>query len=135
MKPLLPISQPGASKNRNTRPHFNGWAWVIALSPSAYWLVTRVAPLVNLSNDDSRIVLTVIFFAHWVICLFDSNKLRDVAVRLSAWWGILIPPVYLFLRAKRLGRGHVLFALWFGAHVAGFAIAILLLVAGGASRP
>lgn len=135
MEPLPPISQPGASKNRNTCPPSNGWAWVIALSPSAYWLVTGMASLVNLSNDDIRMVLTVIFFAHWSVCLFDSNKLRDVAVRLSAWWGILIPPLYLFLRAKKLGRGHLLFALYFGAHVAGFAIAILLLVAGGASRP
>ena len=52
--------------------------------------------------------------ANAVLAYLDHRRLQNLGVDVSLTWGILLPPIYLGIRAKKVGRGGWLAALWLG---------------------
>lgn len=54
------------------------------------------------------------FIANAVLAVIDQDKMRKQGFRVAIAWGILLPPVYLLIRANRLQRGSWFALLWLG---------------------
>ncbi|MGJ4899129.1 DUF4339 domain-containing protein [Bradyrhizobium oligotrophicum] len=113
----------------------NALAWTIAIAPLGYMLLTGVVQAYELENpyEDHPILALVNFLVPAVInaalCLADERQLKragyfDKWLTLS---GILLAPVYLFLRAKRLRQ----FPSYGIAWAVCFVISILMSLPGG----
>jgi len=50
---------------------------------------------------------------NWVVVVADSGTLRKAGVRVSAWRGILLLPVYVVLRTKRARSSPMVPVLFF----------------------
>lgn len=81
-------------------PHYfdsteNGWAWAVALSPLAWFLL--IVPLVPTG--------TPTLVAGLAVCILSAVAAGRDAEQFDAhgWaaWGFLLPVVYLILRARR----------------------------------
>jgi MFS-type transporter involved in bile tolerance (Atg22 family) len=60
---------------------------------------------------------------NWTVVVADSAALRTAGVRVSAWWGILLLPVYVILRSRRAGSSPIVPAVF-------VALAVAYLVSG-----
>jgi hypothetical protein len=113
----------------------NALAWTIAIAPLGYMLLTGAIQAYELENpyEDHPILALISFLVpalvNAALCLADERQLKragyfDKWLTLS---GILLAPVYLFLRAKRLRQ----FPSYGIAWVACFVISILMSLPGG----
>ncbi|MGJ5051650.1 GYF domain-containing protein [Bradyrhizobium oligotrophicum] len=113
----------------------NALAWTIAVAPLGYALLTGFIQAYELETpyEDHPILTLINFLVPAVInaalCLADERQLKragyfDKWLTLS---GILLAPVYLFLRAKRLRQ----FPSYGIAWVACFVISTLMSLPGG----
>jgi hypothetical protein len=88
----------------------NGLVWALAVAPIAYALITFV--LQNAAEESSSQELANLanasFFLPIVInaalCLLDLRQLKRAGYSdgFLTFWGLVLAPVYLFMRAKRL---------------------------------
>jgi hypothetical protein len=56
------------------------------------------------ASDAAMGELVFATFTSWVVVGADSAALRRAGVRVSAWWGVLLLPVYVILRTRRAGK-------------------------------
>jgi FtsH-binding integral membrane protein len=76
------------------------------------------------ASDAAMGALLFATLTNWVVVGADSAALRRADVRVSAWWGILLLPVYVVLRTRRAGRSPLVAAVF-------FALAVAYLFSGG----
>ena len=113
-------SVPGSDLIRPT----NKWAWLLAFSPVVFCIEYGVVQFANLGQDSDRLIRLGLYFAILLVAALDSEELRKVGVRLSAWWWFLFGPLYLLLRARKLHHNYVLFVVWIGS----FILSLVLIV-------
>lgn len=92
-------------------------AWILAFAPIAYGLLD-VAFSQSLEDTAATIISSVLYFAvNTGLVLRDSKQLKEAGIEANTWWGILLVPVYLFKRAKNVGRPPTMGWAWAGAMV------------------
>jgi hypothetical protein len=104
----------------------------LALLPVT-WVAFDVLALELFGASDSAMgfgasdsVMGSLLFAtltNWAVVLADSAALRRAGVQVSAWWGILLLPIYVILRTRRASSSPVVPAVF-------FALAVTYLVSG-----
>lgn len=134
----------GSSRTAPVRPMLRApaTAWCLALLP-VMWVAYDVLAFELFGASDSATgygasdaAMGALVFAtltNWVVVGADSAALRRAGVRVSAWWGVLLLPVYVILRTRRAGRSPIVPAVFFA-----LAVAYLFsgdLVLGGLDRP
>ena len=98
-------------------------AWFLALLPVT-WVAFDVLALELFGARDSAMgSLLFATLTNWTVVVADSAALRTAGVRVSAWWGILLLPVYVILRTRRAGSSPIVPAVF-------FALAVAYLVSG-----
>lgn len=108
-------SSPESVPDPGLKRAINKWAWFLVLSPVVVLLVECViAQFANLNDDTNRFTWLVVFAATLPIAVLDSENLQKAGVRLSAFWWLLFPPLYLLMRAIKLHRGYLLLVVWIG---------------------
>jgi MFS-type transporter involved in bile tolerance (Atg22 family) len=65
------------------------------------------------ASDAAMGALLFAVLANWVVVGADSAALRRSGVRVSAWWGVLILPLYVILRTRRARRSPIVPAVFF----------------------
>jgi len=101
-------SSPESVPDPGLKRAINKWAWLLALSHVVVLLVECViAQFTNLSDDANRFTWLVVFAATLPIAVLDSESLQKAGVRLSAFWWLLFPPLYLLMRAIKLRWGYL----------------------------
>src|SRR3954454_9944664 len=65
------------------------------------------------ASDAAMGALVFATLTNWVVVGADSAALRRAGVRVSAWWGVLLLPVYVILRARRAGKSPIVPAVFF----------------------
>jgi hypothetical protein len=108
-------------------PRAPATAWFLALLPVT-WVAFDVVALELFGTSDSGVgfgasdaAIGSLLFAmltNWAVVLADSAALRKVGVQVSAWWGIVLLPVYVVLRTKRAGTSPIVPAVFFALAVA-----------------
>lgn len=110
----------------------NGWVWALAFAPIAYLFVDIAILGYQNSHpaDDSffHVVLAPLIwlpvFMNATLCLVDAEQLKRAGYS-SGWmtlFALLLAPVYLFLRAKRLRQTPTYGFVW----IATFIVSIVL---------
>jgi hypothetical protein len=119
----------GSSRTTSARPTLRApaTAWFLALLPVT-WAACDVLAFELFRETDSGTgygasdaAMGALLFAtltNWVVVGADSEALRRSGVRVSAWWGILVLPVYVILRTRRAGRSPIVPAVFFALAVA-----------------
>ena len=108
----------------------NAFVWVVAIAPIPYALFGGVIEAIEMDNplephrmlDLIAILVPVIINA--ALCIADERQLKRAGYE-DKWltaFGLILAPVYLFLRAKRLGQFPSYGIVW----VIMFAVSILL---------
>jgi hypothetical protein len=113
----------------------NALVWTIALAPIAYALFGGMIQSYELENpfEEHPVLGFLNFFVpagiNAALCLLDERqlKLAGYADKWLTLFGIMLAPVYLFLRAKRLRQIPSYGIVW----VACFILSILLSLPGG----
>lgn len=106
-------------------PITDKWAWVMALAPIPSILLGLLALTVDLDNNRTAAVVGVIVT---LIALFEDRRiLRAHDLHLSIWWGLVLPPFYLWKREETLGRNHApMLAAWILISAAGVVAAAFI---------
>ena len=79
---------------------------ILALLP-VWWLgVHELIAATVRSQDRVGVEALSTLVLNFAVVVYDSSQLRKAGVRLSAWWGLLIVPLYVLLRAVR-ARGTI----------------------------
>lgn len=113
----------------------NALVWTIALAPLAYALFGGFIEAYELQNPyEDHTVLGFLSFlvpagVNAALCLMDERQLKRAGYS-NKWltlFGIVLAPVYLFLRAKRLRQVPSYGIVW----VACFILSILMSIPGG----
>jgi hypothetical protein len=95
----------------------------LALLPVT-WVASDVLALELFGTSDSAMgSLLFATFTNWAVVGADSAALRRAGVQVSAWWGILLLPVYVILRTRRSSSSPIVPAVF-------FALAVAYLVSG-----
>ncbi len=76
-----------------------------------------IAQFTNLSDDRDLLISLAFLTATLAIAILDSENLHKVGVHLSAWWWLLLPPLYLLMRAIKLRRDYLLFVVSIGSYL------------------
>lgn len=98
-------------------------AFFLALLPVT-WVAFDVLALELFGASDSAMgSLLFATLTNWAVVLADSAALRRAGVQVSAWWGILLLPIYVILRTRRASSSPVV-------PVVFFALAVTYLVSG-----
>ena len=98
-------------------------ALLLALLPVT-WVAFDVLALELFGASDSAMgSLLFATLTNWAVVLADSAALRRAGVQVSAWWGILLLPIYVILRTRRASSSPVVPAVF-------FALAVTYLVFG-----
>ncbi|MFI5711171.1 hypothetical protein [Kribbella sp. NPDC051620] len=95
-----------------------GTAWCLALLPVTWVAFDALAFEMFGASDAERAALLFATLTNWVVVGVDSAALRRAGVRVSAWWGILLLPIYVILRARRADRSPIVPAAFFALAVA-----------------
>ncbi len=114
----------------------NSFAWMLAFVP----LVLVVLDLVLASSTTpserlwiqivTAVVLnSVLVFADWSR-ITKANPDTPVEWWVSPWWGILLVPVYLFLRSSKLKQNFAIPIVWCVAFFASFAVSAFAAMGG-----
>lgn len=93
----------------------NVWAWGIALSPLVIGL------LIYIFNPSDGYLFGIIL-VFWFVCIIgDSALLSDSGYKSPGWfWGLFLPPVYLWKRANVIGAKKIHFSAWIIAFALSF---------------
>jgi hypothetical protein len=75
------------------------------------------------ASDSAMASLLFATLTNWAVVGADSAALRRAGVQVSAWWGILLLPVYVILRTRRASSSPIVPAVF-------FALAVAYLVSG-----
>ena len=51
-----------------------------------------------------------------VVVSFDSSHIRNFGIRVPFWMGAVLPPLYIFRRAKATGRNQAAFITWLATY-------------------
>jgi hypothetical protein len=103
----------------------NSWAWLLAATPLLFVLIDAA---LMLSGYALPIVSLLVALAVLVALLFaDQATLKRSDIDVSIWWGVLLTPVYLALRARRSDQSFGPVAAWIAAFIASLAGSALLL--------
>jgi hypothetical protein len=105
-------SQPGANgpppyqQGGPARPKVDSrFAWVLAVLPLGSFALYAVLALGGLGTWPIFLIGSIaLLVAQITSAVTDARRLREVGVRASTALAILVVPVYLFLRASRVGR-------------------------------
>ena len=98
-------------------------ALLLALLPVT-WVAFDVLALELFGASDFAMgSLLFATLTNWAVVLADSAVLRRAGVQVSAWWGILLLPIYVILRTRRASSSPVVPAVF-------FALAATYLVSG-----
>jgi hypothetical protein len=100
--------------------------WVLATSPIA--VVIFDAVLTNALGQNASAAIGTFIAIVFVLAAvsIDSSQLRKLGIRVPFWMGAVLPPLYLFKRAKATGRNQAAFITW----LAIYALLIVLTIAG-----
>lgn len=105
-------------------------AWALAALPLASAVLLAALVLLDVA-DDMRALSAVTLIASAAFVLADRQRLQRSGVAAggmpSAWWS-LVPPVYLWRRARALGRPRAPFWAWLGSAAAASVIRVIVLV-------
>jgi hypothetical protein len=116
---------PDSSRTASARPtsRTSATALVLALLPVT-WVTFDVLAL-ELFGASGSAMGSLLFatLTDWAVVGADSAALRRAGVQVSAWWGILLLPVYVILRTRRASSSPILPAVF-------FALAVAYLVSG-----
>lgn len=74
--------------------------WPLVLAP-VWWLMLDVAAYRWVGSEYWVVADAVTVGIMTLLVLMDSSALAKAGVRVSAWWGILLFPLYLVVRTKR----------------------------------
>ena len=112
-------TQSGASvamQSQMSEPISERYAWVLALLPQASLLLTLFEiPALGVSCAIGAACISGV--------IVDINELKKAGLKVSGSlyaWGILLPPVYLFIRANKYSKNNVPAIVWcvgFGVNV------------------
>ncbi|WP_316197851.1 DUF4339 domain-containing protein [Bradyrhizobium sp. SZCCHNS2002] len=113
----------------------NSMVWILAIAPIAYAILTgwRDSEIMEDPYADHSlaqlVALGVPLVLNAALCLLDERQLKRAgyADKWLTLFGILLAPVYLFLRAKRLRQFPSYGIVW----VACFIISLLMSIPGG----
>jgi uncharacterized membrane protein len=95
----------------------------LALLPVT-WVAFDVLALELFGASDSAMgSLLFAMLTNWAVVGADSAALRRADVQVSAWWGVLLLPVYVILRTRRASSSPIVPAVF-------FALAVAYLVSG-----
>jgi hypothetical protein len=98
-------------------------ALFLALLPVT-WVAFDVLALELFGASDSAMgSLLFAMLTNWAVVGADSAALRRAGVQVSAWWGVLLLPVYVILRTRRASSSPIVPAVF-------FALAVAYLVSG-----
>ena len=93
-------------------------ALMLALLPVT-WVAFDVLALELFGASDSAMgSLLLALLTNWAVVGADSAALRRVGVQVSAWWGILLLPVYVILRTRRASSSPIVPAVFIALVVA-----------------
>lgn len=92
----------------------NKWVWLLAFSPVVFPIGDSIALFANLSHTSSLLVTLGLQLAILPIAILDSREIQKIGIYLSGWWWLLLPPLYLLMRAFKLRSGWVPFVAWVG---------------------
>ena len=93
-------------------------ALLLALLPVT-WVAFDVLALELFGASDSAMgSLLLAMLTNWAVVGADSAALRRAGVQVSAWWGILLLPVYVILRTRRARSSQIVPAVFFALAVA-----------------
>ncbi|GAB3935687.1 hypothetical protein ACFVWG_13715 [Kribbella sp. NPDC058245] len=121
----LPSSSRTAPARRTTPAPVT--ALFLALLPVT-WVAFDVLALELFGASDSAMgSLLFATLLSWAVVGADSAALRRAGVQVSAWWGILLLPVYLILRTRRARSSLAVPAVFFALAVAYLVSADLIL--------
>jgi hypothetical protein len=110
----------GSSRAATVRPMLraSATAWSLAVLPVTWVAYDVLAFELFGASDAATGALLFAILTNWVVVGADSAALRRVGVRVSAWWGILLLPVYVILRTRRAGKSPIVPAVFFALAVA-----------------
>ena len=121
----LPVSSRTAPARPTSR--VAATALFLALLPVT-WVAFDVLALELFGASDSAMgSLLFATLTNWAAVGADSAALRRAGVAVSAWWGILLPPVYVILRTRRASSSPIVPAVFFALAVAYLASGDLIL--------
>jgi hypothetical protein len=92
------------------------WAWALALVPLLF-IAFDAALYLSGVNDLFGIGLVAAFFVNTIFAIADERLLKRAGHDVSLLWALLLVPVYLLLRSKRLGRSQAHLAVWLASFV------------------
>lgn len=107
----------------------DGFYWAFATSPIALmilnWLLVAV-----LGADGGQSVGGFLGLFYVLLALsIDASRIRKAGLRVPVWMGVLLPPLYIFKRAKATGRNQSAFVVW----LVGCVISLILAFAGASN--
>lgn len=113
----------------------NSLVWILAVAPIGYVLLTgwRDAEILEDPYGDHSfiqfIALVIPLMLNATLCLLDERQLKQAgyADKWLTLFGVLLAPVYLFLRAKRLRQFPSYGIVW----VILFVVSLLMSIPGG----
>lgn len=117
------------SARRMSRAQVTGW--ILALLPVTWGAFDMLAVEVFGASDSLQGALLFAALTNWAVVLADSAALRAVGVRVSAWWGLLLLPVYVVLRTKRARSSPLVPVVFFALAVAYLVFGDLILKGAG----
>jgi hypothetical protein len=98
--------QPSAAKAESTM-----YYWLLVVAP-AWWLVLDVVAYRWAGIDYWVVSAWMSIALTTFLVLMDSSALSKVGIRVSPWWGILLFPLYLLVRARRARSTWALPGIW-----------------------
>lgn len=112
----LPNSSRTAPTRRTSRAPAT--ALFLALLPVTWVAFDVLALKLFGARDSLEGSLLFAMLTNWAVVVADSEALRRAGVRVSAWWGILLLPVYVVLRTRRASSSPIVPAVFFALAVA-----------------
>ncbi|RAI38985.1 hypothetical protein CH341_26780 [Rhodoplanes roseus] len=117
---LSEVPPPVAAANIN-----NSFVWALAVMPIVYVVLTAVLQVLLSSQELFTLISLVLpFGVNAALCLLDLSQLKRAGYSdgFLTLWALILAPVYLFVRAKRIGHTPTYAITW----VVTFAISVLL---------
>ena len=123
---LSPNTYPQSASDQPREDVVDVYYWVLATSPIAILIFDGV--LTSVFGPDAGILLGSLVAILLVLAMvsLDSSHLRKFGIRVPFWMGAVLPPLYIFKRAKATGRNQAAFITW----LATYGLFVIVTIAG-----
>lgn len=116
----------------------NTFAWALAFAPILLILLELVLASSTTTPPETRVWIQIVVAValNSVLVFADWNRIRkanpDMPAEwwVSPWWGVLLVPVYLFLRCSKLKQSFAIPVVWCVCFVASIAVSAVAASAG-----